>query len=112
MKNRWYRLARKIALTSAHDKFKMGAVIVRGGAVLSIAANSAAIRWGDTRGSRHAEHRAIAPGNIYNGATIFIARTNGSMSRPCQACQQKIREAGIERIIYASWDGTLIEERI
>lgn len=112
MMNRWYRLALKISQKSEHDKFRMGAVIVRGGAVLSLAANSAAIRWGDTRGSRHAEHRAIQPDNDYTNSTIIIARSNRSMSKPCPACQAKIRAAGITRVIYANWDGSLTDERI
>jgi deoxycytidylate deaminase len=109
---RWYNLALKFAQKSPHTKHKMGAVIIRGGAVLSVGFNSKSTPFGCDKSSRHAEERAIQIHGDYEGGTIVVARTNNSMSRPCHKCLYKIRQAGISKIVYAGWDGALIEERV
>ena len=109
---RWYKLALKLANKSPHDKHRMAAVIIRAGSVLSMAPNSASSQWGTEKYSRHAEERALLPHQNFEGATIVIARTNNSMSRPCDYCMALIRQADISKIAYADWTGNLVEERV
>lgn len=101
------------------QRHKHGAVIVKGGNVISVGVNrhknNPAI-FGDTaqasllrRSSVHAEVAAIkaaSSGGRVNlsGAVIYVARVNNSgeqmMSKPCDDCQQRLREAGIKKVYY------------
>lgn len=100
---RYLALALKVAADSRHPKHALGAVVVKGGAVLAKAANSG-------RRERCAERRALKRGR-YAGATIYVARANARCSRPCEACQQAIREAGVKRVVYVDLDGGICDER-
>lgn len=73
----------------------MCAVIVKGGAVLSVGIN---------RNYNHAERRAIRPHVDYSGSTIYVMRHNGRISRPCVDCQRIILEAGIGRAVFIGAD--------
>lgn len=95
----WLKLAYKISKRSKHPKQRLGAVIVRGGSVLSVAENSP--RWG-----RHAEIRALAACSDATGATLVVVRSTGSgLAKPCELCSQAIRQAGITRVVYSTADG-------
>ncbi len=102
--NRYYNMALKLSSMSNHNKQKMGCVIVRGGAVLATACNLA--EWG-----RHAEQRAIQFKDL-TGATLFVARHNDSMSKPCAKCMPFIIESGIKRIVYKDWNGHICIEKV
>lgn len=112
MANRYYELALKVATTSQHEKQQMGAVLVRGGCILSIAPNMPSMRWGKHIFSKHAEIRAIQSGHDYSGATLYVARINSKMSKPCDKCMVEIKAAKIKKIVYANWDGDLEEIRV
>lgn len=103
--------AKKVASLST-CKFKHGAVVVRGGRVLSVGVNSYrnfpmdfSVMPRDSS-SVHAEEAALAVlgGKDARGATMFVARVNNigeeRMSRPCSRCMRRLRKAGIKRIIY------------
>ena len=90
---------------------KHGAVIVKGGRVLSVGINKfrnhpliiqpEIIK---TVCSVHAEVDALRKIKDARGATIYVARVNNRgaerMSRPCNYCYDAIRKAGISKIIY------------
>jgi pyrimidine deaminase RibD-like protein len=90
----------------------MGAVVVKGGAILSTAPNLPSQVSGIEIASKHAEERAITKGYDYSGATIFIARKGGGMSRPCARCIKTLQEVGVSYVVYADWDKSLIKEKV
>jgi deoxycytidylate deaminase len=100
---KWLELARKLSLSSTAIQQKMAAIVVKGGSVLSVGVNHK---------MRHAEARALRPHMDLAGATIYVARQNGRCSRPCPDCHRKIRQAGIDRAVYVSWDGLVVTERV
>jgi pyrimidine deaminase RibD-like protein len=100
MRLRWYRIALRISRASCHTKYKMAAILVRGNTILSTAVN------GKNRGE-HAERRVLRH-PLSRGATIYIAREGRKMSMPCPTCMKAIRNAGVERIIFANWSRELV----
>lgn len=97
---------------SSSCKNKHGAVIVRGGNVLSLGINKMK-NHPDVIPEElikdachvHAEIDAIKKvKNDLRGATIYVARVSpfgkGVMSRPCNKCYQAISSAGISKIVY------------
>lgn len=117
------RLALRVAETSEVSQ-KHGAVVVRGGSVLSIGYNSYTNDpkcfpenyLNDTRKnpkifnpeaiSVHAEVAAMkrCASESLRGATVYVARiTQGGFignSAPCQACAQALLEAGVKKVVY------------
>lgn len=106
-------LAMKIAEPSECNH-RHGAVIVRGGSVLSVGLN----KWRnevalveqlhkDGRSANvsvHAEIDALSRVADPRGATIYIARVNRTgdprLSKPCGACSKALKEAGVSKIVY------------
>lgn len=107
-----YNLALKVSEESKHDRHKVGAVVTKGGAVLSAEPNHTAVQHGDQRSSNHAETRALRPHQDFKGAYITIARDGGRASFPCPSCFEKIKAAGIRKIFYFDWEGKLTEFKI
>lgn len=107
----YLRLALNLAKSSS-CKNKHGAVIAKGGSILSLGIN------------KSKNHPDIIPENLIKdachvhaeidaikkvkgslrGATIYVARTNqmgkGIMSRPCDRCYEAITLVGITKIVY------------
>lgn len=92
-------------------KQQHGAVIVKGGRMLSTGFNTYRNRPGDDipmfDRAIHAEEAAIRmlDNGRAQGAKIYVARkrrSNGEpgLSRPCDRCYQAIVEAGIKEIIF------------
>lgn len=106
---KWLNLALKIAPQGKHHCHRLGAVVVRSGQVISKATNISR-PYGKENGGRHAEARALRPHMNCNGATLYVAREGGSMSRPCEDCWEKIRTSGIRKVVYMNWDSELVVE--
>jgi deoxycytidylate deaminase len=88
------RIARKAARRSVHPQHHMAAVVVRGGAVVSVGVNGAP-------GGPHAETRALRPHRDYSGCDIYVVRLAGRRtSRPCPSCLKRILQAGIRRVTF------------
>lgn len=100
---RFVNLALEVSEESNNKHFKLGAVVVKGGRVLSKAANKG---WND------AEARALRPHVDFSGATIIVMRRNRRTSKPCASCMEKIFKAKISNIIYTNRDGEIVKERI
>lgn len=99
MSKKFLRLANKAAEDSKHHQHFMAAIVTKGGAVLSMEANAES-------GRGHAEARALRPHRDYRGATIYIVRLNGrKISKPCPACTQKIKDAGVSTVVFTDTDG-------
>lgn len=103
--NRWLKTAYRMATKSTHPHHKMGAVVVRGGAVLSSAANLGS--WG-----RHAEVRALRPHTDYTGATVYVVRLNGRVSEPCEVCKETLERAGVKEVVYIDEDRRECRKRL
>ena len=106
-------LAMKVAEPSECNH-RHGAVIVRGGSVLSVGMN----KWRNevalinqlhaegrsTNISVHAEVDALSRVADPRGATIYVARVNRNgaprLSKPCSSCARALKDAGISKIIY------------
>ena len=97
--------AAKAALDSEY-KFRMGAVVVKSGRVLSIDTNynkrspyTPPNRW-----STHAEIRALRSASDTKGATLYIARLaksgNLALAKPCAWCMEHIITAKIDRVVF------------
>ncbi len=83
----------------------MAAVVVRGGAVLSLAANH-------REAGKHAEYRALNRIRDVQGATIYVMRKNKLTSKPCPKCRQLLLERGIKKAVYINTDGHIEIERL
>lgn len=106
------RLVRAMRLAeNSSCKQKHGAIIIRGGATMSVGVNvnkndPVFVGESTTHISVHAEAAAIrACGSAdLSNAIIYVARINNSlspmMSKPCSKCQILIKNAGIKRVVY------------
>lgn len=98
-----YKIAHKYTHNSDHKIHKMTAVIIKGGAILSVGWN---LGWD------HAETRALRPNRDYRGAKIYVVRENGGISKPCPDCMKKIKKAGISEIHYIDRDRNPASEKV
>lgn len=103
-----------VLASTSEQKYRHGAVIVKGGSVVSFGINrhknNPAIFGDDVvslrQSSLHAEVAAIkAAGRAdLSGSVIYVARVSRSgdqvMSKPCDLCQKALVEAGIKKVFY------------
>lgn len=106
------RIATKQALKSPFLRHRLGAVVVKGGRVLSTGYNEIRYTKELRNSTLHAEEAAIL--NLLkrrklhelNGASIYVSRiTPGgrtACSKPCNRCMDLIRSVGIERIHFTT----------
>jgi deoxycytidylate deaminase len=110
-----FRIASKQSSKATGVKHKLGAVIVRGGRVLSTGYNE--IRYSRFIGETtvHAEEAAIvkllsrrALGQLQN-SEIYVSRVCPSglagLALPCPRCMELIRSVGIKRVHYTTDNG-------
>jgi deoxycytidylate deaminase len=114
-------LATKVAETSDVNR-QHGAVVVRGGRVLSVGINRYRSRHTtvsesteyDPNISTHAEADALSRVPDPRGATIYVARVDKQgrprFSRPCENCTNLLEEAGVKRVIYTTDQHKVINE--
>jgi deoxycytidylate deaminase len=114
---RYYELALKVSRLSDCSS-RHGAVVVRGGNVLSVACNKNTTHPVTRRHkafstSVHAEQRAlILAASDLRHATVYSARSHGhKIGKPCLMCYELMRDVGIGAVVY--WDGNqLVKERL
>jgi len=101
------RVAYKNAICSNHHRFKLGAVVVKSGRVLSQGVN---IPKKDPstpphRESIHAEVNALKGIKNPCGATMYVARLNNSnefaLAKPCEYCIQHMIANGISKVVFS-----------
>ena len=124
---RYLTLAHRVASQSAHDHFKHGAVLVKGGSVLNTAFNKDNYnrfgnRFRDTRSCGHATHHAELgcvlglDRSITNGATLYVVRTNRQgkfrMSKPCIMCEEVMKFCGVKKVIYTTGEDSIEKRRL
>ena len=114
--NRYFQLSKNMAFNSPYGKLRHGAVLVKGGSIISTSPNkdsfcSFGARFRNSqnqpgRATRHAEIGAILglARTTTGGATLYVARIGKAdefrMSKPCQMCESTLRHVGIKRVIY------------
>ena len=107
------RMAAKAAEQSGHDKFRHGAVLIKGGSILNVAANSdnhssfgQRFRTMPGKATHHAELGCILglDRTSTQGSTIYVARVNRGgdwkMSKPCSMCHEVMKYVGIKKVVY------------
>jgi cytidine deaminase len=94
----------KQATKLSNCKFKLGAILETNKGIYvgyNKNRNHPEIHWAS---AEHAEMRALRlAGNNTNGSTMYVARVKGlndRMSKPCKDCEDRMREAGVRRVIY------------
>lgn len=117
---KYFDLAQEVSKLSDYPRIKIGAIITKGGDVLSVGFNRRKShpiqkKYNVHRGCGdeskdyiHAEMAAIIKVHHKDlrGATIYVSRKNANgdraMCRPCNACMKAILDAGIKKICYTS----------
>ena len=113
-KKRYFDLAKRAAMESTYGKLRHGAVVVKGGSVVSFGFNkSNHCQFGQRfrhmdkgPATQHAEISAILglPRSATQGADVYVVRINNDcdwrMSKPCPMCEQAMRFVGIKRVFY------------
>lgn len=109
---RYLEIAKNLALSSAAGRYRHGAIVVKGGRILSTGINKVknhpdVFEDKETileNSHIHAEVDALKKVGRVKGATIYIVRVNKTgktgLSRPCDSCYERIVDAGITKIIY------------
>lgn len=92
---RYVNLALRKLNLSTHPKHRLVAIVMRGGSVVAFAANRGA--WG-----AHAEKRALRAAGDVDGCTLIVVRDGLALAKPCLACQEAIRVAGIRKTYYSN----------
>lgn len=101
-----------LAFTSTH-RFKHGAVLVKGGRVISRATNKSRVHdsWVKFQDREncgvHAEAAALSRvGNSAKGAVMYVARVNPhgnpANSKPCPNCHKALVDAGVSKVVYTT----------
>lgn len=105
---RWMRLAIIQAEQALHPQWRVGAVLVRGGAVLCTGNNRYRNEPSQVDApfvSYHAEEVVLrrAKGNTA-GAVLYVARVTRSgmlgLAKPCASCADKLLDAGIHSVVW------------
>lgn len=133
----YLNIARVIGSRSPCTRRKLGAVLVKNGAIISTGYNGS-IRGGlncgidvkclkdihdvphyvghDLCAAIHAEENAIINaariGISTIGSTLFLASFEGACQRPCSRCRKMIIQAGIKDCYYIDLDGKTKYEEI
>lgn len=97
----------------------LGAVVVRSGRVLAVAANRYRNDPSNVPGGQahvHAERAAVSLVHNPAKATLYVLRLSKAgqrtMARPCQICMVFLVEKGISRIVYTDWTGNIVFEKL
>jgi deoxycytidylate deaminase len=112
-----FRMAEKQAKKSTFKQHRLGAVLVKGGRVLSTGYN----KYGYTKELRystvHAEEssivRLIKTGRLVDcmGADLYVSRiTPGGrigLAKPCPRCLDLCRSVHVNRVWFSTEDGTM-----
>lgn len=104
---KWLTYALDESSNASHSQWRVGAILVRSGRVLSVGVN----RYRNSPSkvdldgvSYHAEEVALRRAGSADGATIYVARMTRSgkigLARPCRRCQATLLEHGVQ---YAIW---------
>lgn len=111
---RWLNRAITQAEQAPHEQWRVGAVLVKGGSLLSVGFN----RYRNDPSqvelsgvSYHAEAVAIRKAGYVEGATLYVARVTRSgdlgSAKPCARCQSLLEKHGVHTVVWTTPDGLL-----
>jgi deoxycytidylate deaminase len=116
------RLASKQAKKSTFERYRLGAVIVKGNRVLATGYNEIRYSKRLRKSNIHAEEAAILKLlkenrlQDLNGSAIYVSRVCPSgrtaMAKPCKTCAELIRSVGLDKVIYTTDSGTTEEYQV
>jgi len=117
---RLLELAYRVALTSDHERWQLGAVMTRGSTFLASSPNKFRNPpWvSHIHATTHAEVGALRRCllNSARGSTMYVARVDKDglrrMARPCNKCMKTLKDAGVRRVVYTTNDGSFQVERV
>lgn len=109
---RWLNRAITQAELAPHEQWRVGAVLVRGGSLLSVGFN----RYRNDPSqvelagvSYHAEAVALRKAGISEGATLYVARVTRSgdlgSAKPCSRCQALLERHGVHTVVWTTPHG-------
>ncbi len=108
--DRWLALAIELARKNPNQRHKHGAVLVRGGSVLSVGLNT---ERAGCYPSRHAEWHAVRE-HLDDKADLYVARVMRSgeiaYSEPCTVCAKTLLTYANVRTVYYSLGDTYSQE--
>ncbi len=99
----------KVAIKSNHHQHPMAAAIISGGKIVSMHTNNNHI---------HAEQAVINRSwrSGAEGCTLVVIRVKADgglgMAKPCLDCMQRIKEAGIKKVLFTNADGVVCELKV
>ena len=108
---------------SNHPKYKLGAVLVKSGNILSTGINRIGPKpfyvpnnLGEITIHAEVDCLHMVDRKVSNNSTLLVTgRTvagNYMLTRPCKSCMVQIRKMGIKEIVYQTNSGDFIKERI
>lgn len=119
---RFIGLAEGLIYQSNNEKYKLGAVLVKGGSVISTGVNRKSARpffvRNNGKESLHAEIDCLywIDKKVSNGCVIYISGRsvagNYIRTRPCTSCIDIIIKMGVRKIYYHETTGEVICERV
>lgn len=99
------RLGLKLTGRSHHDKARHACIILRGGAIVAMACNTS---------RAHAEQRALGKLRFDDRSVhtvLWSIRIDKAgrlgMARPCAACMDAIRRAGVKQVYFTDREGAI-----
>jgi len=118
---RYMQLAQNMALNSIYGKIRHGAVLVKGGSVISTAFNKDKFsafgarfrQQGRGPATHHAELGCVTGVDRSKtaGANIFVVRVNRHgqlrLSKPCPMCHDVLKFTGVKKVYYSTNEGTV-----
>jgi len=122
MKSRYFELAESVAKLSDYPRIKIGSVLVKNKDVVSVGQNMLKTHPTQHRYNKclpydmpidhvHSEINCLSKArpDLLRGSTLYVFRRdrngNIAMCRPCNACMQAIRDAGIKDLYYTTQYG-------
>jgi pyrimidine deaminase RibD-like protein len=109
------RVARKLALRSNYN-FRLGAVLIRGGSVISTGWNSVDHPEAPLY-SEHAEESVLRKARYRaEGGTLLVVRIRRdgglAMAYPCDRCMRLIRSLKVKTVVYSTQEEEIAMKRI
>lgn len=114
-KKSYFALAAKMACQSTYDSYRHGAVLVKGGSVISVGFNKENTcsfgqrfrKFKTGNATLHAELSAVLglDRSATDKADIYVVRVGRlydfKMSKPCPMCEEVLRFCGVSRVFYS-----------
>lgn len=107
-KVKFLRLLESLAASSPVDHFRHSAIVLRGGAILSVGVNG---------NEKHAEEDALRKlwPSERRGTTLLsfrLKKDGPGLARPCKKCEGILRESGVKTVVYSTNEGEFVRERV